>query len=101
MADDANDQKNARKDSLEDNLSVTQHAVTLGGQELRYTVTAGTLVLREEIEKQGDKAGVYGGEKPKATLFFIAYRLCCMNLLIDLAPPNPSGEIKSRDNCQA
>ena len=81
MADDANDQKNARKDSskddpnetLKDNLSITQHTVTLGGKELRYTVTAGTIVLREESEKKGDEAGVYEGEKPKATLFFIAY----------------------------
>ena len=81
MADDANDQKNARKDSpkddpnetLKDTLSITQHTVTLGGQELRYTVTAGTIVLREESEKKGDEAGVYEGEKPKATLFFIAY----------------------------
>ena len=78
MADDATDcEKSTHKDdsnsTLKDNLSVTQHTITLGGQELRYTVTAGTIVLREETEKKGDEAGVYEGEKPKATLFFIAY----------------------------
>lgn len=52
-----------------DTLSVTHHTVTLGGQELRYTVTTGTLVFREETEKDG----VSEGEKPKATVFFVAY----------------------------
>ncbi len=56
-----------------DQLSVTQHSVSLDGQTLRYTVTAGTIVLKEEAEKKGDKAGEVEGEKPKATVFFIAY----------------------------
>ncbi len=56
-----------------DQLSVTQHSVSLDGQVLRYTVTAGTIVLKEEAEKKGDKAGEAEGEKPKATVFFIAY----------------------------
>lgn len=54
---------------LKDNLVVTQHTITLGGEELRYTVTTGTLVLREERQKDG----VSEGEKAKATVFFIAY----------------------------
>ena len=49
----------------EDNLSVTHHSVTINGEEIRYTATAGTLVLKEEIDKEG--------EKPKASVFFIAY----------------------------
>jgi len=56
-----------------DNLVVTQHSVTIGGQEIKYTVTAGTLVLKEETEGKGEKAGVSEGEKPKASVFFIAY----------------------------
>lgn len=49
----------------EDNLSVTHHSVTINGEEIRYTATTGTLVLKEEIDKEGEKA--------KAAVFFIAY----------------------------
>lgn len=49
----------------EDNLSVTHHSVTINGEVIRYTATTGTLVLKEEIDKEG--------EKPKASVFFIAY----------------------------
>lgn len=52
-------------DIPEDKLSVTHHSVTINGEEIRYTATAGTLVLKEEIDKEG--------EKPKASVFFIAY----------------------------
>jgi carboxypeptidase C (cathepsin A) len=62
----------ARPD-VRDELSVTRHAVTINGQEIPYTVTAGTLVLKEESERQGDKEGEWEGEKPKATVFFVAY----------------------------
>lgn len=54
-----------------DTLSVTQHSLELGGVVLRYTVTTGTLVLREEATKDG----VFEGEKAKATVFFVAYTL--------------------------
>jgi carboxypeptidase C (cathepsin A) len=61
------------KPSLADHLVVTQHTVKIGGKEIPYTVTTGTIVLREEAEKKGDEAGASDGEKPKATVFFIAY----------------------------
>lgn len=48
-------------------IAVTQWTTTIGGQQLRYMATAGTMVLKEEDE--ANKAG----EKPKATIFFIAY----------------------------
>lgn len=51
----------------EDNLSVTHHSVTIDGKELNYTATAGTLVLKAEDDKEG--------EKPKASIFFVAYTL--------------------------
>ena len=54
-----------------DTLSVTHHTVTLGGRDLRYTVTTGTVVFNEEAQKDG----VAEGEKPKATVFFVAYTL--------------------------
>ena len=57
-----------------DQLSITQHTFTSGGQTIHYTVTAGTIVLKEESEKKkGDEAGQAEGEKARATIFFIAY----------------------------
>ncbi|MER3489036.1 MAG: peptidase S10 [Meiothermus sp.] len=53
----------------QDQIAVTQHRVNIGGQEIRYTVTCGTLVLKEETEKDGAAEG----EKPKASVFFVAY----------------------------
>src|SRR5205823_5831778 len=61
------------KPEPKDQLSVTQHTFTSGGKPIRYTVTAGTLVLKEESHKPGEGAGQAEGEKPRATIFFIAY----------------------------
>lgn len=46
---------------VDDKLVTTQHRATIGGREVRYTATTGTLVLREE---EG---------KPRANIFFVAY----------------------------
>lgn len=59
--------------TIRDELSVTKHSVTIDGQEIHYTVTAGIIVLKEERERQGDKEGEWEGERPKATVFFVAY----------------------------
>ena len=59
----------------QDNLITTHHTVTIGDRELAYTVTCGTMVLKEEAEKKGDEAGKSEGEQPRATIFFIAYTL--------------------------
>jgi carboxypeptidase C (cathepsin A) len=45
----------------QDKVSRTQHSITIGGQKIAYTATAGTLVLADE---EG---------KPKASFFYIAY----------------------------
>jgi carboxypeptidase C (cathepsin A) len=58
-----------------DHLVVTEHEITLGGRALAYTVTTGTIVLREESEKQGADAGIAEGEKARARVFFTAYTL--------------------------
>lgn len=58
-----------------DQLVETKHSVIIGGRELHYTVTTGTIVLKEETEKKGEKEGEAEGEKPKATIFFTAYTL--------------------------
>ncbi|MCW5882581.1 MAG: peptidase S10 [Anaerolineae bacterium] len=56
-----------------DNLVETKHVILLDGQEIHFTATTGTLILKEEAEKKGDKVGEFEGEKPKASVFFIAY----------------------------
>ncbi|MEI6777625.1 MAG: peptidase S10 [Chloroflexales bacterium] len=55
----------------EDRLVQTHHHIMVDGQTLSYTVTAGTVVIREEAEKAAD--GVSEGEKARATIFFVAY----------------------------
>jgi carboxypeptidase C (cathepsin A) len=68
---DTND-KEKKEESFptpEDNIVQTQHALTIDGKPLNYTATTGTIVLKEESEKD-DKAE---GEKAKASIFFVAY----------------------------
>jgi len=43
--------------------SVTHHEMTLGGRTLRYTATAGTLLIRDE------------DDKPYGSIFYVAYTL--------------------------
>lgn len=59
--------------SSQDQLVTTQHTMTVGGRTIPYTVTAGTIVLKEEAEKTGENEGEAEGEKPRATIFFVAY----------------------------
>jgi len=61
------------KPTPKDQIVEVQHTVAIGGKELSYTVTTGTLILKEEAEKKGDKEGESEGEKPKASVFFVAY----------------------------
>jgi carboxypeptidase C (cathepsin A) len=68
-----NESKDEKKEKpeIKDQLVVTQHSITIGGEEVKYTVTAGTVVLKEETEREKD----YEGELPKGQFFFIAYTL--------------------------
>jgi carboxypeptidase C (cathepsin A) len=66
--------QNARKEETpKDNLVTTQHSLIINERPLPYTVTCGTIVLKEESEKKGEKEGEADGEKPKASIFFVAY----------------------------
>ena len=51
----------AEEPALEDRLVTTEHTVTIGGREIRYIATAGTMVMRSE---EGEA---------KAGIFYIAY----------------------------
>ena len=76
MSDKDNNEKKIEETKApepKDQIVETKHSITLGGQEIKYTVTCGTIVLKEESEKKGDKAGESEGEKAKASVFFIAY----------------------------
>lgn len=57
----------------QDELSVTQHSVTINRKKIDYTVTTGRIVLHEESLKEGEEAGKSEGEKAKASIFFVAY----------------------------
>ncbi|MDB6053886.1 MAG: peptidase serine carboxypeptidase [Verrucomicrobiales bacterium] len=51
------------KKELKEETVITTNRVTVGGRELKYAATAGTIVLKEE---EG---------KPRASFFYVAYRL--------------------------
>ncbi|MFZ8977775.1 MAG: hypothetical protein ACO2Y9_11835, partial [Pseudohongiellaceae bacterium] len=51
--------------NVEDNIVSTKHSLRLRGKEIKYTATVGTMVLKEEVDKQG--------HKPRAEMFFIAF----------------------------
>lgn len=57
------------KPETQDKLVETKHSIVLNGETIAYTVTTGTLVLKQESEKEGASEG----EKPKASFFFVAY----------------------------
>jgi carboxypeptidase C (cathepsin A) len=52
-----------------DDLVTTQHSITIDGTELRYTVTAGRMVLRLE----GHTDDKFDGQQAKAEVFLVAY----------------------------
>jgi carboxypeptidase C (cathepsin A) len=64
------EEKKEEKPAPKDNLVVTQHVVRIGGKEIKYTVTAGTIILKEETPDREKEAE---GEKPRAQVFFVAY----------------------------
>jgi carboxypeptidase C (cathepsin A) len=59
----------AVKTTPNDNIKTTKHTATIGGKRVGYTVKTGTVVLKSESEKDGASEG----EKPQASVFFVAY----------------------------
>lgn len=68
MSDEKNG-NNTPKEEPKDNIKTTRHSVSIGDDYFDYTVTCGTIVLKEESEKDGKSEG----EKAKASIFFISY----------------------------
>ncbi|MEM7539063.1 MAG: peptidase S10 [Chloroflexota bacterium] len=54
-----------KEEAVQDNIVETQHTIIIDGKQLCYTATAGTIVLKDEDEKEGVKS--------KASVFFVAY----------------------------
>jgi carboxypeptidase C (cathepsin A) len=76
MTEETNSTEDKKEDKKpQDNIVTTQHKVTIGGREICYTATTGTIVLKEESEQGGEAKNENEGEKPKAEIFFIAYTL--------------------------
>ncbi|MCC7190303.1 MAG: hypothetical protein IT312_16325 [Anaerolineales bacterium] len=71
MAEDKKpEEKKEEKPKAVDNLVTTKHSIRIGGKTVKYSVTAGTMVLKEE---SADREKEAEGEKPKAQIFFVAY----------------------------
>jgi carboxypeptidase C (cathepsin A) len=66
---ETNNDKSNGYDKPEDKIVQTQHTVVIDGEEIAYTVTTGTMILREEEEDEGKSTG----EKAKAAVFYVAY----------------------------
>ena len=43
------DEKKEEKPAPKDNIVITKHSVKIGGREIKYTVTTGTMVMKEEV----------------------------------------------------
>ena len=66
----------------EDRLVKTYHSAVVGGRELAYTVTTGTIVLREESrEEEGRRRGRVGGREAarRGVLHRLHARTACEN----------------------
>ena len=64
------EEKKAEKPKAEDKLVVSKHSIKIKDREIKYTVTTGTMVLKEET---ADREKESEGEQPRAQIFFIAY----------------------------
>ena len=64
------DEKKEEKSAPRDNIVESKHSITIGGKVIKYTVTTGTMVMKEEVNDKEKDAEI---EKPRAQIFFIAY----------------------------
>ncbi len=62
------EKKEEKIDTPKEESSQSQHSAVIGGKTIHYTVTAGTMVLHEELLEEEKEV-----RKPKASVFYIAY----------------------------
>src|SRR5262245_49125663 len=65
------DESAERQPEPADELVITKHTMMIDGAELKYTATAGRMVLRAE----GHTDDKFDGAKPKAEVFLTSYVL--------------------------
>lgn len=70
MADEKNNSPENNKSApaptpVAETTAQTHHSITMNGQKIDYTVTTGTIILKEEDVEEG--------EKQKASIFYVAY----------------------------
>jgi len=63
--EDQKDRTDSTKPTVKEKTSVTQHTISVNGETISYSVTTGTIILREEDFEEG--------EIQKASIFYIAY----------------------------
>jgi carboxypeptidase C (cathepsin A) len=68
-SDDKSQEKQARREFKEEMVE-SHHSTTIGGAEIKYTATAGNLILKQEVEEGDEKKD---GPKPIASIFYTAY----------------------------
>jgi len=85
MAEDTKKDEKTPKEEPQDNIKSTHQSITIGGKEIKYTATTGTMVLKEESESGGETKNENEGDKPKAEIFFTAYTLDRNETLPDAA----------------
>ncbi|GAB4496142.1 MAG: hypothetical protein OHK003_00240 [Anaerolineales bacterium] len=64
------EEKKEEKQEPKDNIVTTKHSVRIGGKTVKYTVTTGTMVLKEETHDKEKDAEV---EKPRANFLHRLY----------------------------
>lgn len=69
---DTSEEKQEKKEANklpepQDRVVITEHSLKIGEKQLEYSVTTGTMILRDEDEKTGEKA--------RASIFYVAYNL--------------------------
>ena len=69
-SDEKKEEKKDEKPKAVDKLVESNHSIKIKGKEIKYTVTTGTMVLKEETADREKEAE---GEKARAQVFFIAY----------------------------
>jgi carboxypeptidase C (cathepsin A) len=65
-----NTKKEEPKTPPVDQLVETHHSISIGGKAIKYTVTTGTIILKEETTDRDKESEI---AKPKAAFFFVAY----------------------------
>ena len=59
-----NDTKNEKQKSIPEEKTIeTKHSIKLNGKNLNYTVRAGTIILKEEHEEEGEKHVIKGADE--------------------------------------